>query len=371
VSLNGPTSEPGVRVLIVVTSAQRRGAEIEGFELSKHLCELGLDAHAVALATSDSTSRLDLEVLGTKPLGIDTLRALRRRALGFDVVVAYGSSTLTACALALAGTGVPFVYRSIGDPARWLRDRLHRMVWTCFYRRADRVVALWPGGERSIRDLFGVSADRIQVIPNARDDRAFAPATTDDRTVARERLGVPADAPVAAIIGSLSEEKQVGHAIEAIARLRDVVLVVAGDGPLRVELEEHAERLAPGRVRFLGNVDDVQTVLHASDVLVMTSRTEGMPGAVIEAGLCGIPTVAPAIGAMESLVIHEKTGMITESTTPEDVARAIEALLPIAALAGAAARNHLEAECSWTSVAPQWVDCLQSLAAASAAPASG
>jgi glycosyltransferase involved in cell wall biosynthesis len=132
------------------------------------------------------------------------------------------------------------------------------------------------------------------------------------------------DAPVAAMIGSLSEEKQVGHAIEAIARLPDLVLLVAGDGPLRAELEVHAERVAPGRVRFLGNVDDVRTVLHACDVLVMTSRTEGMPGAVIEAGLCGIPTVAPAIGAMESLVIHDKTGMITESTSPEVVARMIE-----------------------------------------------
>lgn len=362
---------PALRVLIVVTSSQRRGAQIEGTELSKHLCQLGLDAQTVALTKGDGGGRLDIETLGTRTLGLGTLRSLRRRSLGFDVVVAYGSSTLTACALALAATGVPFVYRSIGDPARWVRGRLHRMVWTRFYQRADRIVALWPGGERSVRELFGIDPDRVLVIPNARDDREFLPATAEEVSEARNRLGLPADAPVAAIIGSLSEEKQVERAIEAIARLSDVVLVVAGDGPLRGELEEHARRVAPGRVRFLGNIDDVRSILHACDVLVMTSRTEGMPGAVIEAGLCGIPTVAPAIGAMESLVIHEKTGMIIESTSPEVVARAIEALLPTAAVAGAAAREHLEAQCSWTSVAPQWANCLETMTSASDARTTG
>lgn len=358
--LKNPSSpEMALKVLVVVTSSQRRGAEVEGSELSEQLRHLGADAHVVALAASDQASRLEVEELGTRRLGLGTLWALRRQARRFDVVVAYGSSTLTACAFALAGTGVPFVYRSIGDPARWVRGRLHRLVWTKLYRRADRIVALWPGGQQRIRDLFGIDEDRVEVIPNARNERLFLPATADGRAAARDLLGIPADQPVAAIIGSLSEEKQVAHAIEAIARLPHVVLVVAGDGPLRHQLELHAGRVASGRVKFLGNVEDVRPVLHACDVLVMTSRTEGMPGVVIEAGLCGIPTVAPAIGAIGSLVVHEKTGMIIESTSPEVVAQAIESLMQFAGPAGAAARDRVAAECSWTSVAPQWVTCLE------------
>ena len=127
------------------------------------------------------------------------------------------------------------------------------------------------------------------------------------------------------------------------------------------QLEDHATRVAPGRVRFLGNVGDVRTVLHASDILVMTSRTEGMPGVVIEAAMCGIPTVAPAIGAMDSLIIHDETGMITDSTAPQTVARAIDTLLPNAVASGAAARKLVEARCSWTPVAAHWAEFLASL----------
>ena len=246
-----------MRVLIVVTSSQRRGAEIEGAELSKQLGDLGMEARTVALCVGDPTSRLDLEVLGTRTLDVRTLRALRRGARGVDVVVAYGSSTLSACALALVGTGVPFVYRSIGDPARWMRGRIHRMVWTGLYRRAERIVVLWPGGERSVRQLFGIDAERVEIIPNARDSRRFAPPTDAERSAARDRLGVDAETPVAAILGSLSEEKQVDRAIDAIAELPDVNLLVGGDGPLRRDLDERAARVAPGRIRFLGNVGDV------------------------------------------------------------------------------------------------------------------
>ena len=363
-TVTGPRRDRTLRVLIVVTSSQRRGAQIEGTELSKQLVDLGLDARTVALCAGDATSHLDVEVLGSTTLGVPTLRALRRCAQGADVVVAYGSSTLSACALALVGTGVPFVYRSIGDPARWVRGRFHRAVWKRLYRRAERIVVLWPGGARSVWQLFGVDADRVEIIPNARDARWFIPATADERTAARDRLGVAPATKVAAVIGELSEEKQVDRAIGAIAELPQFDLLVAGDGPLRRELEDHAERVAPGRVRFLGNVDDVRMVLHACDILVMTSRTEGMPGVVIEAGLCGIPTVAPGVGAMESLVIHGETGMITESTSAQTVARAIDALLPDAAARGASARRHLEAACSWTSVATHWADFLARLAPA-------
>ena len=176
----GPGRTRPLRVLIVVTSAQRRGAEIEGTELSRQLVDLGLDARTVALCAGAPTSHLDVDVLGEKPFGIRTLRALRRCAREVDVVVAYGSSTLSACALGLAGTGVPFVYRSIGDPARWVRGRLHRAVWARLYRRADRIVVLWPGGERSVRQLFDVDAACIETIPNARDARAsfFHPLST-------------------------------------------------------------------------------------------------------------------------------------------------------------------------------------------------
>ena len=113
---------------MVISSTARRGAELEGVALAEQLRAAGRPADVVALAAGGA---LEVPVLGRRPLGISTLRALRRRARHRRVVIAYGSSTLPACATALAGTGVPFVYRSIGDPAAWVRGRVHGRAPAC------------------------------------------------------------------------------------------------------------------------------------------------------------------------------------------------------------------------------------------------
>ena len=68
--------------------------------------------------------RIDVPLLGKKPLGWRTLRELRRRAKDVDVVIAYGSTTLPACAISMLGLSTPFLYRSIGDPDRVDTQRL-------------------------------------------------------------------------------------------------------------------------------------------------------------------------------------------------------------------------------------------------------
>ena len=94
-----------LNVLIVVTSTDRRGAEVEGSQLAEELRVRGHVAKCVALAPGQS-SGLAVEALGPTARSPRTLRALRRRAHSSDVVVAYGSSTLPACAIALLGARV-------------------------------------------------------------------------------------------------------------------------------------------------------------------------------------------------------------------------------------------------------------------------
>ena len=98
---------------------------------------------------------LPMTVLGRRRLGLSTLRRLRQAAHGVDVVIAYGSSTLPACVIALASSSTPFVYRNISDPGYWVRNRLHRAVTGFQYRRAAMVVALWPGAATRWRDCSG------------------------------------------------------------------------------------------------------------------------------------------------------------------------------------------------------------------------
>ena len=320
------------RVLVVLTSNARRGAEIEGARLADELAARGFVAEAVALSATVAGGSLAVATLGERPLGLRTLRSLRRRAHAADVVIAHGSTALPACAIALAGTRVPFVYRSIGDPGQWVRGFAHRARTGVLMHRATSVVALWGDAAENIRQLYRLPARRVHVIANGRDASEFRPPDQEARRAARVNLGV-GEHRVVAVVGALAEEKRVDLAIAAVAQLPDTHLIIAGDGPRRSELEGLAAVALAERCTFTGALDDVRSVLHAADVLLLTSRTEGMPGAVIEATMCGLGVVATDVGAMRWLVDQGMGAQLVPiDATPEAISRAVlEAPAPLAA----------------------------------------
>jgi len=168
--------------------------------------------------------------------------------------------------------------------------------------------------------------------------------TVEDRAAARRRLGLPAEAPVVAAVGALGPEKCVGDAVAACARLAGAHLLVAGDGPERAALERRAAALAPGRVHFAGTLPGPADALAAADVVVLASRTEGMPGVLVEAGLSGRPVVATAVGGVPEIVRDGETGVLVP---PGDVAALADGLARALAsrdrLGGAARRRCLAA----------------------------
>ena len=105
--MNASSDTSPMRVLIVLTSNNRRGAEIEGSRLADELPVEGSMRRRSPWRRGNGSSLLDVPVLGSKPLGLSTLRALRSRARRFDVVIAYGSTSLPACAIALVGMQRP------------------------------------------------------------------------------------------------------------------------------------------------------------------------------------------------------------------------------------------------------------------------
>ncbi|MGH9120046.1 MAG: glycosyltransferase family 4 protein [Acidimicrobiales bacterium] len=313
-------------------SDQRRGAETFAVDLAAELERLGLAAPTVALHAADgpAADRLPVRVLGRSALGPSTLVALRRtaRAESAAVVVAHGSRTLPACAAALAGTGVPFVYRNIGDPRVWSARGLRRWRTRVLLGRARMVAALWPGAAEVLTALHGVPADRIRVIPNGVPAERFPVVDGDTRGRARAGFDLPDDEPVIGCIASLTAEKDVGAAIAAVARLRSPAhLLVAGAGPERPRLEARAAADAPGRVRFVGRVAGSADVLAAVDAVVLPSRTEGMPGVLIEAGMSGLPVVATDVGAVAEVVADGETGVLVAPGDVEALAAGLERAL--------------------------------------------
>lgn len=137
--------------------------------------------------------------------------------------------------------------------------------------------------------------------------------------------------PLLIFVGRLSVQKNPMLALRALALLRDVPweLRVIGDGPLRAEMEQFvaAERLT-ARVTFLGWQDSsrVAVEMAAADALVLSSRSEGLPMAAIEALARGVAIFGTRIPGLSDVVEHGVNGVLAEAT-PEALAAAIRPAL--------------------------------------------
>jgi glycosyltransferase involved in cell wall biosynthesis len=133
-------------------------------------------------------------------------------------------------------------------------------------------------------------------------------------------------------IGNLSEEKDPLTAVDVLSRLAAVSPVSArflGGGPLRATVAAAVTvRGLDGSVEVLGSVPDVAPHLAWADVLLMTSHSEGLPGAPLEAGAAGVPSVVFDVGGSSETVVDGATGRVVAAG---DVGAAVAALAALAA----------------------------------------
>jgi glycosyltransferase involved in cell wall biosynthesis len=348
-------------VLHVISDTDRRGAQIFACDLNEGLTARGRAGETVALVRGAEENGLDVPVLGAKPFALSTLRALRRAIRNASVVIGHGSTTLPATALARLGTGTPFVYRCIGDPVYWSPTRRKRLRTRALLQATAMIVALWGGAADSLADDFGVKRGKLRVIPNGAPADRFPPIDEGMRMVARNRFGFPADARVVLYLGALSREKDLASAVYAIGPLPDTYLLAAGAGPEHARLESLGRDVAPGRLRLTGPVVLPSDALAAADVVVLPSRTEGMPGVLIEAGLCGLPVVATDVGGVGEIVSDGTTGFLVPPRDIEALSAALERALSAPGTMGEAARARCLTHFEMVRVAAAWDELLREL----------
>jgi glycosyltransferase involved in cell wall biosynthesis len=193
-------------------------------------------------------------------------------------------------------------------------------------RRAAAVVAVAETAARQLVDEFGVPSSSIELIGNAVDERRVR-SSADPRDVKR-RLRLDEDAPAVLFAGALTEEKNPLELIEICRRVRAkfprVSFFIAGDGPLAGDLASAvSEAGMSDRIRLLGSRSDLPDLMRACAAVIMTSRTEGVPGVAIEAGLSRRPVVAYEVGGLPEVVAHGRTGLLA----PHGDTRALSDLL--------------------------------------------
>jgi glycosyltransferase involved in cell wall biosynthesis len=174
----------------------------------------------------------------------------------------------------------------------------------------------------------GVDIDKIKVIDSGADVDSFVKASPDSSL--KKSWGVDDDTPVICTAATLCENKGVDYIIQAAALLvqKDIKLhlVVAGDGPLRSELESLAESLQVP-ASFIGFQTDMPSVIASVDIFVMASMAEGLGIAVLEAMGSARPVIANAVGGLRESVVDGETGFLVPPQNPQAMSEAIEKLL--------------------------------------------
>lgn len=223
---------------------------------------------------------------------------------------------------------------------RWLAGRTDVLV-TVSHRVRDELLALGIG-----------RPEQWRVVPLGLElgDLLAGPAPS---APSRAALGLPAEGPLVGIVGRLAAIKDhdtfLAMAAQVARERPDVTFVVAGDGGLREALEHTARSVLGDRVRFLGWATDLPVLYGALDLVVLTSRNEGTPVALIEAGAAGRPVVATDVGGVPEVVRDGETGYVVPARNPAAAAaRALEILASpdLARGFGAAGREWVRARFS-------------------------
>ncbi len=174
------------------------------------------------------------------------------------------------------------------------------------------------------------AASRVHVIPNSVKVENYA--ADGDREETRRELGVLKDDFLWLAAGRLAAAKDYPTMLNAFAdlcrRRPEATLAIAGDGPLRSEVEQLVRRLGLGeRVRMLGLRRDVPQLLQASDALVLSSAWEGMPVVVLEAMASRRPIVATSVASLPEMLEDGVSGLLVPPSDPWALAYAMAKLM--------------------------------------------
>jgi teichuronic acid biosynthesis glycosyltransferase TuaC len=205
---------------------------------------------------------------------------------------------------------------------------------------------------------LGAPANRITVLRNGVDLEFFSPGSYEE-----ERAAFGLTGHVILSVGRLVPGKGNSLIIDALARLPDSRLLIAGDGPDRELLKRQASaKGVAARVRFLGSVPskELRRYYRAADVLVLASANEGMPNVVLEAMACGTPVVATNVGGIPE-VLDRSVGRLVNERTSREVEQAIVDLRT-AGVDRSAVRQWAE-RFDWTETVDRSVALFQRVAA--------
>lgn len=177
--------------------------------------------------------------------------------------------------------------------------------------------------ERAIAE--GIGSDHIQVVANV----------VEVIVSRRQRVGDESGTVRILFAGRLTEQKRVDRFLQAIQKITEshprlnFTAAIAGEGPLRPLLEVQADSLGlrPKYIEFLGELADMKTAYEGSDLLVLSSDSEGTPNVLLEAMSHGVPVVATRVGGVPDVMRHGVNGFLVGKDDADSLVKSVIALI--------------------------------------------
>ena len=204
------------------------------------------------------------------------------------------------------------------------------------YRRAHRVIVLSNAFGELVTSRYGVDPGRIRLVPGSVNVKRFA--LTNPRSHSKAALNLPSDRPILVTVRRLVNRMGLASLIDAMrliaAAIPDVLLCIAGQGPLRTSLQAQVERLDLTRnIRLLGFVteDALPHLFYSADINVVPSMAlEGFGLVAAESMATGTPSMVTPVGGLPEVVRGLSQNLIFSGTQSTDIAEGL-----IGALTGA------------------------------------
>lgn len=294
----------------------------------RHLL-ISLDGRQQATALLDRD--LDFAILPVPPAGLPArLRGIVRmsKKAGADALITYNWGATEWAIVNRVWSGRPHIHLEDGFGADEADRQKRRRIWvrSLFLRRSSVVVPSRKLAETAI-GLWRLNAQRVHYIPNGIDCTRF-----DDLS----RTGEPffqrrADECVIGSFSPLRREKNIARLLRAFAGIASseipARLIICGDGREQAALKTLADRLGiAARVTFTGHVPRSEAVMGAFDILALTSDTEQMPYAVLEAMAARRPVLATDVGDIAMMVAEENRPFVVARDDPDRLTRALGTL---------------------------------------------
>jgi glycosyltransferase involved in cell wall biosynthesis len=323
-----------MNIIHIVNSLECGGLENFAIDLSLEQRNLGHTVHICCLEVAGNLAPKALKnntkvhVQNINP-GLD-LKCIWRLMKLFrhekaDVVHTHNMKPLIHGTLAAKLAGVKTIVHTKHGRSD---EKTYPLIWNM----NKKIISISEDTRSCLLQHNNVDLEKTSVIPNGIPINSFAESSECVTNEVKNELNIPSNHKIIGIVARLAVEKDHSTLLNSFAliaaQLKDVSLVIVGDGPLIEPLKEEARKLnITERTYFLGFRTDISRLVSSFDVFVLSSISEGMSLTLLEAMAAKKPIVATNVGGNPEVVLNGESGLIVDAQNPSKMASALVRVL--------------------------------------------